>query len=117
MFKKKEKVSENYMDYIPKRSESIKWKQKEDSNLVQIIVKRDSITEKITQKLFFTPDKSKIDLDELGTFVWLNINGENTVYEIGQLIKENFKGNAEPLYERLIQFLQILSNNKFISFK
>lgn len=115
MPKKKKNNKENYLDYIPKKSQNIDWEQKEDG-LVQIIIYRNSVFEKIVRKLFFTPDKYKVDLDNLGSFIWLNIDGQKTIYEIGQLVKEKFKDDAEPLYERLIQFIQTLVNNKFAEF-
>ena len=39
-----------------------------------------------------------------------------TIYEISQLVKDEFKEESEPLYERLIQYINILKNNKFIEF-
>lgn len=114
MFRKNEK-GKNYLDYIPKKMDKIHWEEKQDG-LIQIIIYRDSLFEKIVRKLFFTPDKYRIDLDRMGSFIWTHIDGEKTVYEISQLIKDEFKEDAEPLYERLIQYMNILKNNKFIDF-
>ena len=114
MFKKNKK-EENYLDYIPKKSDKIHWEDKEDG-LVQIILYRDSLFEKIVRKLFFTPDKYRVDLDEMGSFIWHHIDGEKNIYEISQLFKDEFKEDAEPLYDRLIQYINILRNNKFIDF-
>ena len=52
----------------------------------------------------------------MGSFIWNHIDGEKSIYEISQLIKDEFKEEAEPLYERLIQYMNILKNNKFIDF-
>ncbi|MCF6461814.1 PqqD family protein [Clostridium sp. Cult1] len=112
---KKDKKEENYLDYIPKKSEKIHWIEKEDG-LIQIIIYRNSLFEKIVRKLFFTPDKYRIDLDRMGSFIWNHIDGQNTIYHISQLVKDEFKEEAEPLYERLIQYINILKNNKFIEF-
>ncbi|MBZ2175112.1 PqqD family protein [Schnuerera sp. xch1] len=116
MFKKRKKKQENYLDYIPKKSDRIDWKEKEDG-LIQIIIYRDSLFEKIVRKLFFTPDKYKLDLDEMGSFIWKHIDGKRNIYEIGQLVENEFKDEAEPLYERLAKFMNLLINNKFIEFK
>lgn len=112
---KKDK-SKNYLEFVPIKSEKIEEKIKEDGN-IQLIVPRTSFFDKIAIKLFFAPDKFKIDLDELGSFIWKNIDGERNVYKIGELVKEKFKEKAEPLYERLVEYLNILNNNKFISFR
>lgn len=115
MLKKKETEKENYLDYIPRRSLRIQWQQQEDE-LVRLIIPRDSLMDRIVRKIFFTPEAFKIDLDKLGSFIWKQIDGKKTIYEIGQLLKEEFKEEAEPLYERLIQYMNILKNNKFIEF-
>lgn len=112
---KKEIKKENYLDYVPRRSQKIQWKQQEDG-LIRLIVPRDSLVDRIVRKLFFTPESFKIDLDKLGSFIWKQIDGQKTIYQIGQLLKEEFKEEAEPLYERLIQYMNILKNNNFIEF-
>lgn len=110
---KKKKLKENYLDYIPKKTDIINWKNIED-DLVQIIVPRDSLFEKLVRKLFFTPDSYKVDLDIIGSFIWRHIDGKRSLYDISQLLKNEFGQEVEPLYKRLIQYINILKNNKFI---
>ena len=55
-----------------------------------------------------------IDLDEMGSFIFPLIDGERTVGQIAQLVRERFGADAEPLYERLAKYMQILRNNGFI---
>lgn len=111
---KKEKEKKNFLDYVPKKVDKINWIDKEDG-IVQIIVARDSLYERIVRKLFFTPDNYKIDLDRIGSFIWNNIDGKRNLYEISQLLESEFEEEVEPLYERLIQYINILKNNKFIN--
>lgn len=59
----------------------------------------------------------KIKLDEVGSFIWKHCDGERTVQEIGEKLKENFGDNVEPLYDRLGLFFQNLEKNKLIIFK
>jgi len=113
--KKNQENKDNFLDFIPKKSLKVKWQQREEG-LIRLIVPRDSLMDRIVRKIFFTPEAFKIDLDALGSFVWRQIDGEKTIYEIGQLVKEEFKEEAEPLYERLIQFMNILKNNNFIEY-
>lgn len=112
---KKTNVDKNLLDYIPIKNKEIDWKEKEDEK-IQIIIYRDSLFERIVRKLFFTPEKYKIDLDEVGSFIWKHIDGEKNLYEISILLKEHFGEEAEPLYPRLTQYMNILQNNKFINF-
>lgn len=109
------KKTENYLDYIPSKSEKVDWR-KTDEGLTQIIIYRNSLLDKIVRKLFFTPDKYIVDLDRLGSLVWDSIDGKKSVYEISKIVKNEFGEDAEPLYERLIEYMIILKNNKFIKF-
>jgi hypothetical protein len=59
----------------------------------------------------------KIKLDRFGSFVWKQCNGENTVGQIGELLKEKFQGEIEAVYDRLTVFIQSLSSHKFIKYK
>lgn len=106
---------QNYLDYIPKKTDKIQWREL-DNRLIQIIKPRNSLLDKVVRKLFFTPDKFVIDLDEIGSFIWKQIDGERSIYEISQLVKEEFGEDAEPLYERLIQYMNVLKNNGFVKF-
>lgn len=110
---KKDKKEDNYLDYVPHKSQNFKWINKEDG-IVQIIVDRNSLFEKIVRKLFFTPENYKVDLDRIGSFIWLQIDGKKDLYDIGELLKSEFGDDIEPLYKRLIQYINILKNNKFI---
>ena len=50
----------------------------------------------------------------MGSFLWPLLEGEKTVSEIGQAVKEEFGDKAEPLYERLVKYLEILKSYRFI---
>ena len=69
---------------------------------------------KICQKLFKKPKVSYIHLDEIGSFSILNSDGNKTIAEIGIIVKERFADRAEPLYERLAKFFQIMDSYSFI---
>ena len=51
------------------------------------------------------------------SFLWKRINGERTVGQLAQQLKEQFGDQAEPLYDRLVKYMQILRNNEFILFR
>ena len=53
---------------------------------------------------------------ELGSFIWQQIDGEKSILQIGELVQEAFGEKAEPLYERLAQYMKILYGKGFITF-
>lgn len=107
------KSKENYLEYIPKHNELYKWFEN-DEKLVVVKVLNRGLFNRIAQLLFRKPKVSEIELDEFGSFVWKQIDGKRTIYDIGLLLKEHFGEKAEPLYERLSKYMVILRNNSFI---
>nr|WP_279354772.1 PqqD family protein [Eubacterium sp. 1001713B170207_170306_E7] len=60
------------------------------------------------------PEISYIRLDAYGSYVWEQMDGKRDVMALACLMKERFGAKAEPLYERLIRFLETLKENKYI---
>lgn len=108
--------SENFLDYIPKRNALYKWELNQKKHVEVAVVNR-GLYNRIAQLLFRKPKISRIELDELGSFIWQEMDGRKTVYEIGTAVKTKFGKKAEPLYERLCEYIKILHNNRFIVYE
>lgn len=108
--------SENYLDLIPLRIEKFKWQQDEKGN-VTIFVENTGLFNRLAQKLLKKPKVSQVHLEELGSFIWILIDGKLTVYDIAGLVKKEFGQKAEPLYERLVPYMRSLENCGFIQMK
>lgn len=52
----------------------------------------------------------------MGSFIFQRIDGQRTVGQIAELVKAEFGQQAEPLYDRLVKYMQILRNNGFTRF-
>lgn len=106
------KKQENFLDYVPAISEKNTWSEKD--GLVTVHMVHRGFYATIAQKVFQRPRVSHIDLEGQGSFVFLQIDGKRTVGDIALLVKAEFGEAAEPLYDRLTKYMQILHNNKFI---
>lgn len=115
MAKNKPTVSENYLDYVPSYNVKTRYNI-DESGAVTILKENTGMFNKIAQKFFKKPRISQIHLDEMGNFIWPLIDGKRTVYDISVLVSEKFGQKAEPLYNRLIQYLMNLENYGFIDF-
>lgn len=113
---KKEKKSANYLNYIPVHNEEFSFETDEEGNIT-IFVENKGLFNRIAQVLFHKPKVSQIHLDEMGNFIWPLIDGEKSVYEIAGFVKEEFGQKAEPLYNRLVQYMRNLENYQFIKMK
>lgn len=113
--KKKNIISENYLERVPLCG-NIAFSLDNEKNVTLEIINR-GIFNRIAQTLFKKPKTSYVHLDALGSFVWQKIDGKKNIIEIGNEVKEHFGDEANPLYERLAKYFQILESYGFISFK
>ena len=58
--------------------------------------------------MFKKPRVSHIALDAYGSFVWRQMDGKRNIYDISQLVAEEFGKDAEPVIERAVKFMQTL---------
>lgn len=112
--KKNAKKSENYLDYIPVYNEKNRWERGEDG-IITIFVENKGLFHFLAQKLLKKPRFSQIHLDEMGSFILPLIDGQRSVYDIAQLVKEHFGQQAEPLYNRLVTYIAMLENCGFVT--
>lgn len=109
-------VTENYLDKIPTHKDGLNWTTNENGEITLEVENR-GVANKLAQLILKKPKVSYIHLDEMGNFIWPLIDGKTNVYKLGKLVKEDFGDKAEPLYDRLAQYFQILENYGFISWK
>lgn len=106
---------ENYLDKIPLRNEKYGWS--EEDGKVTLEIENKGMWNRLFQKILKKPKISYVHLDEFGSFVWSMTDGEKTITQIGEAVKERFGDEAEPLYERLSKYFQILESYGFVKFE
>ena len=107
------KKGNNYLHYIPAISGKNTWDAAEDG-LVTIHMVHRGFYAWVAQRFFHRPRVSHIALDAMGSFLFRHIDGQRTVGQLAELVREEFGQDAEPLYDRLVQYMRILQNNGFI---
>lgn len=110
----KKKQSENYLDKKPLRNEKFSWSV--DDGKVTLEVENKGVWNTLFQKILKKPRISYIHLDEMGSFIWPLLDGEKSILEIGKTVENQFGDKANPLYERLAKYFQILESYHFIYF-
>jgi len=105
----------NLYDLIPQRNFEYEINRE---NLVNILVPKFS-NKFLVQNLLprLKAPYIKIKLDEIGSAVWLEIDGQKNVGEIARQLEERFGERIQPIEERLAKFFAQLNSNKFITFK
>ncbi len=113
---KKNVISKNYLECIPLRNDNLKWSY-DDAGIVTLEIENTGLFNKFAQKFFKKPKVSYVHLDEMGSFVWPLLDGEMDIIKIGECVKQHFGEKADPLYERLAKYFQILESYNFVYFK
>ena len=112
----KNESNQNLLDFIPVHN--IDWDINPENEL--IVLKKPKF-ENSFLKQHLLPRLSNpnftIKLDEYGSKVWQNINGEHKVHEIADKLKLTYGESVEPVYERVGKFIISLEKSKFIVYK
>lgn len=116
MKKEKKAISSNYLEKVPSRPEKIAWNA-DAQGIVSLEVENTGFFNRAAQKLFKKPRISYIHLDEMGSFLWQEMDGRRNIMELGETVKARFGKKADPLYERLAKYVQILDSYGFIDLK
>lgn len=99
-----------FLNYIPVKNINYE----EENGIIILLVPK--IAKKY-EKLFFKKwleKPNKIDLDEIGSFIWKNIDGQTSVTEIINLCQSELKEKIEPALDRIKLFLEQMNRNGFI---
>lgn len=110
------KEKKNYLDYVPLHHSGISYQKKEDG-CIEVEVINKGFYNRVAQLFFHRPKKSYIKLDEFGSFVWNQVDGKRTIYDICILLKERFGERTEPLFERAVSFFKVLRRASLICYQ
>ncbi|MGQ9819733.1 MAG: PqqD family protein [Candidatus Kapaibacteriales bacterium] len=113
LFKKKNK-NLNFFELTPFHLYKFK---KRDDGLIDVYVPKfsSSFARKYLLKYFKNPF-FRANLDEYGSYLWENIDGQKKVANLIDLMKERFGSAIEPATERTLLFFSQLYNAGFIDF-
>lgn len=112
----KNKTLENFLEVVPVKNPEINF-TKDDNGIVTLEIENKGLMNRVFQKLLKKPKITYIHMEELGSFVWQIIDGESDITALGKKVEEHFGEKANPLYERLSQYIKILESYNFITLK
>lgn len=110
------KKTSSYLESYPVRNNIVAWNDDEGGR-VTLIVTNHGIFHFLTRKIFQTPEVRYIHLDEMGSFLWKRFDGSKTMIELGNELQSAFGRQAEPVYERLVSYIRILTGYRLIQLR
>jgi hypothetical protein len=109
---------EAVMTLRPGRNSLLTWEKQPGGETILVVPANESVP-KITRmmaKWLKTPVERKVELDEVGSFVWDLCDGVHTVESIVQKTGRHYKMNRREAEVSVTMFLQMLHERKFIGF-
>ena len=109
------KKDENLLEFVP----NINCKFEESNNgAISIVMPRFKTRwiRKMSAKLGRS-EYVKIHLDERGSKIWHLIDGKRTIQQIGTHMEKDAEESDQQFYERLSQFIGILTRNGWVLLK
>lgn len=110
----REEVIALYDTYVPVVTEKICEWRADEKGVVTLVIENRGAMNTIMQKLIKKPRFSQIHLDAMGSFIWQRCDGQQDIHAIAAAVHEEFGKKADPLYERLLKFFEIVESYGFI---
>lgn len=113
MFKKNKATNINLLELTPVRINE----HEEADGLINILIpkfKREFMKKIIPKN---KPKEIRVKLDELGSATWLAMDGNKTVFQVVEELREKFGEKIEPAVERVTKFINGLYGNNLLYFK
>lgn len=107
------KKSDNFLLYVPKKKHTT-WEERKGK--VFLIFHHDKLIERFMRWLVKKPTVTDIELDDMASFVWKLIDGQKTMGQIMDKMREKYGDKCEPLEERLGMYISYLNRRGWISF-
>jgi hypothetical protein len=107
------------MTLRPVRNGLLSWEQNEKGDTILTVPlgeKMGPIRRLIIKKVMRLPNQRKVELDEVGGFVWELCDGNLTVEGIVQRTSKHYKMNRREAEVSVTMFLQMLHERNFIGF-
>lgn len=104
-------TNEEILNIRFKICENLEYKV-DDHKIVTVLEKQDNKIQNLFRRLRFQiPMYKEIKFDEYSSEVFTQIDGSKTVKEIGENLELKYGDNIQPLYERLLVFLNHIDVN------
>ncbi len=100
----------------PVRNDAIEWQENAAGEAELTIPYRKDRFARAVAFIVHLPETRRVQLDEVGTFVWKMCDGSNTVDAIVTSMVRHYKMNRAEVEASVGRYLQMLAERRFIGF-
>jgi hypothetical protein len=104
------------MNSRPARNELLKWERNDKGEAQITVTRQDTWKVKLLSKLFYVPKDRTITLDEVGSEVWQLCNGNTSVAQMIDSLRDKYKLDRKEAEVSLLSYLKTLGQKRFVGF-
>lgn len=108
---KQETISKETLQVVFQKTANCRFVEKDGH--IFLVKEQNAWIQKIARRLGVKiPERTTLELDDYGSFIFRKIDGKMTVEEIGIRLAKRYPETHEQLYERLVMYLSHLKNTR-----
>lgn len=100
----------------PVRNPALQWEQLDNGEVRIILPRRDDRIGKVLSVLFYVPKSRPVSLDMVGASVWQLCDGEHTVEDIVEALRDEHRLHRREAEVSLTEFLKTLGKRHMVAF-
>ena len=116
LFKKQQPVltREQSLASMPIRNPMLKWEPEDDGTVQILIPRKEGWWVDLLSRMVYVPKRRRIALDELGSYVWDQCDGETTVRSLIDKFARKYKLNRKEAEVSMVSYLKQLAKKGLI---
>ena len=109
------RVRREFLALRPAHNPIIGWKEVE-GRVVLTVPRPNNWKIRLINRFFEVPPSRTVDLDALGSFVWLRCDGQTSIDKLSRELQREYKIGAREAELSLQQFFEVLGRRGYIGF-
>ncbi len=99
---------------LPVRNQAVEWRARGE-NTVLVMRRREDWVGRMLSLFFVVPKERKLELDQVGSYVWQHCDGRHTVADLVQSLMRRYKLNRKEAEVSLTSFLRLLGKRRLVA--
>lgn len=104
------------LDSRPARNELLAWEKTQAGEARITVTRQETWKTRLLAKVFYIPERRTITLDEVGTEVWQMCDGQTTVAQMIDRLRDRYKLDRKEAEVSLLSYLKTLGQKRFVGF-
>ena len=100
----------------PVRNSLIKWEKTENGEVSLVVPQKKTLWVRSISKIFMLPSSRVVILDDVGSFVWIMCDGNNTIDSMVSTLRNKYKLTRKEAETSLLAYFRKLGKRGMVGF-